>query len=255
MTIEEAIQLAENGDIGAMISLGDYYVQKNNADGVENAYKWYAMAAKHKVVYAIHMALLTKKISAESSLLVATQVEYGVSFAMDEWRELYELASDELDCITKGLPGSEDLKIEDTIANLKEATYHYALCAYSLGDYTKACALIADSDDIRSVILYGSCLIQLADNAKEMANAAMLFAPVIHNQEYVAAQKSALEENAYRTAAIQLSRINKLVGDLETAVSILTFMSNAVRRDNNKQAISEELSHYQKKLFGGYKYV
>ena len=45
MTFEEAVALAENGDIGAMISLGDYYIhQEEDKDRFENAAKWYEMA-------------------------------------------------------------------------------------------------------------------------------------------------------------------------------------------------------------------
>lgn len=253
MTIEEAIQKAENDDVGAMIALGDFYFQEEKDN--EQAVKWYEMAAKHKVVYAIHMTVLLKLISAQAAMLIAKQVEYGVQFAMEDWKSVYEWLAEELECINNNVPGSESLKIEDSIEKFKEASYNYALCCYFLGDYATASALISDFDNTPSIILYGSCLIQLGENGKDMANAIKTLTPVICDREYVAASKSALEEDAYRIAGIMLSRLHRIAGNMEPAVELLTFMSNAVRRDNNKQAISDELSHYQKKLFGGYKYV
>ena len=71
MTIEEAIQLAENGDIGAMISLGDYYVQQKTGDGIEKAANWYEAAAKKNIVYAMHMTVLCKKMLAYAGLQIA----------------------------------------------------------------------------------------------------------------------------------------------------------------------------------------
>lgn len=253
MTIEEAIQKAENNDVGAMIALGDYFSREEKDN--EQAVKWYEMAARHKDVYAIHMTVLLKLISAHSGMLVAKQVEFGVEFAMEEWKSVYEWLAEELECINNNVPGTERLKIEDSIEKFKEASYNYALCCYFLGDYATASALISDFDDTPSVILYGSCLIQLGETNQDMANAVKTLSPVICDREYVAAAKSALEEDAYSITGILLSRLHQLAGDMESAVELLTFMSNAVRRDNNKQAISKERNRYQKKLFGGYKYV
>ena len=72
MTFEEAVALAENGDIGAMISLGDYYIHhEDEAERFEKAAEWYEMAAKRDVVYAIHMTILCKKITTEAGLIIA----------------------------------------------------------------------------------------------------------------------------------------------------------------------------------------
>ena len=37
MTIEEAKQMADQGDIGAMCSLGDFYIKQNTGEGIKEA--------------------------------------------------------------------------------------------------------------------------------------------------------------------------------------------------------------------------
>lgn len=257
MTFEKAVTLAEKGDIGAMISLGDYYIQHDKEkDRFEKAAKWYEMAAKHDVVYAIHMTVLCKKIEAEAGLLVARKVEYGVDFALTELESLYEWTAKELECINKQLPGTEDLKIEDAIKNFEDASYHLALCCYWVGRYAEVKELICDFEDVRSRILYGAILIQLAENHAGMAEA-LKHLQVITDRQYMDAPKFELEEDAYAVAVVQISRLYQMKGqqaDMEAAVSLLDFMAQAVRRDENKQRIREERNRYQKKLFGGYKY-
>ena len=55
MTIEEAKQMADQGDIGAMCSLGDFYIKQNTGEGIKEASKWYELAARKNVIYAIHI--------------------------------------------------------------------------------------------------------------------------------------------------------------------------------------------------------
>lgn len=258
MTFEEAVALAENGDIGAMISLGDYYIQHEGEDErFEKAAKWYEMAAKRDVVYAIHMTILCKKIETEAGLMIAKKVEYGVDFALRELESLYEWTAKELECINKQLPGTEDLKIEESIKNFEDASYHLALCCYWVGRYEEAKELICDFKDVRSKILYGAILIQMAENNAGMTEA-LKHLEVIMDRQYVDAPKFELEEDAYAVAAVQVSRLYKIKGsqaDMEAAVALLDFTAQAVRRDENKQRIRDERNRYQKKLFGGYKYI
>lgn len=55
MTIEEAKQMATQGDIRAMCSLGDFYIKQNTGEGIREASKWYELAARKNVIYAIHI--------------------------------------------------------------------------------------------------------------------------------------------------------------------------------------------------------
>ena len=75
MTFEEVIALAENGDIGAMISLGDYYIHhEDEEERFEKAAEWYEMAAKHDVVMDILIQVIFL-ISGKSLVNFLVQME------------------------------------------------------------------------------------------------------------------------------------------------------------------------------------
>ena len=80
MTIEEAKQMATQGDIRAMCSLGDFYIKQNTGEGIREASKWYELAARKNVIYAIHITVLSKKILAYSDLQVVAGSEESVDF-------------------------------------------------------------------------------------------------------------------------------------------------------------------------------
>ena len=80
MTIEEAKQMATQGDIRVMCSLGDFYIKQNTGEGIREASKWYELAARKNVIYAIHITVLSKKILAYSDLQVVAGSEESVDF-------------------------------------------------------------------------------------------------------------------------------------------------------------------------------
>lgn len=258
MTIDEAIQLAESGDVGAMISLGDYYVRQNNGEGITQAADWYEAAAKKNVIYAMHMTVICKKILAYAGLQVASHDEFGADFAMNDWKEVYYWASKELEYICAKAPGTEKINVDDVRKNYAEASYFYALTCYWGDRYADVTDVISGFDDTRSRILHGAALIQLAENDAQMNRAIGVLKPIIKDAAYAETEKNAWEEDVYALAALQLSLLYKGQGtqsDLEEAVSVLTFVLRAVKNENNTSILSDELKHYQKKLFGGYKYV
>ena len=99
MTIEEAKQMATQGDIRAMCSLGDFYIKQNTGEGIREASKWYELAARKNVIYAIHITVLSKKILAD-------------------W------ASHEIEMLDDNVPGSEKIDIKQALENYNDAIYY-----------------------------------------------------------------------------------------------------------------------------------
>lgn len=64
MTLEEAIQLADSGDVSAMNSLGDYYYNK---DSIIDAYKWYSISANAGDSYGTLLAMKCEMMFAITS--------------------------------------------------------------------------------------------------------------------------------------------------------------------------------------------
>ena len=56
MTLEEGKALAEQGDINAMCTLGDFFSKQNTGESMVEAAKWYEMAAK-KMYYMLLIGL------------------------------------------------------------------------------------------------------------------------------------------------------------------------------------------------------
>ena len=75
MTIEEAKQMATQGDIGAMCSLGDFYIKQNTGEGIKEASKWY-------------------------------ESEESVDFVKKNWEEVYDWALKEIEMLDDNVPGS-----------------------------------------------------------------------------------------------------------------------------------------------------
>ena len=123
MTIEEAKQMADQGDIGAMCSLGDFYIKQNTGEGIKEASKWYELAARKNVIYAIHMTVLSKKILAYSGLQVVAgyESEESVDFVKKNWEEVYDWASQEIEMLDDNVPGSEKIDIKQAVENYNDA--------------------------------------------------------------------------------------------------------------------------------------
>ena len=124
MTIEEAKQMATQGDIRAMCSLGDFYIKQNTGEGIREASKWYELAARKNVIYAIHITVLSKKILAYSDLQVVAGSEESVDFIKKNWEEVYDWASHEIEMLDDNVPGSEKIDIKQALENYNDAIYY-----------------------------------------------------------------------------------------------------------------------------------
>ena len=124
MTIEEAKQMATQGDIRAMCSLGDFYIKQNTGEGIREASKWYELAARKNVIYAIHITVLSEKILAYSDLQVVAGSEESVDFIKKNWEEVYDWASHEIEMLDDNVPGSEKIDIKQALENYNDAIYY-----------------------------------------------------------------------------------------------------------------------------------
>lgn len=92
MILEEEIRNAEQGSIGAMCRIGDYYYQKIRNEGYENEYenmalKYYKMAAEREELYGMYRFIEIGNISGESRTFVCLSNWYTNSNET-VWRSL-----------------------------------------------------------------------------------------------------------------------------------------------------------------------
>ena len=264
MTIEEAKQMADQGDIGAMCSLGDFYIKQNTGEGIKKASKGYELAARKNVIYAIHMTVLSKKILAYSGLQVVAgyESEESVDFVKKNWEEVYDWASQEIEMLDDNVPGSEKIDIKQAVENYNDAIYYLALCNYELRNYDVVITLLKDIDDKRARILYGSALFDTANYDDEYEYAWQQFKFIDGDVEYASAPKAKYEEKIYTVAVLLLSQLYRqglgekhTKSNLEKSVNLLNFVKSYLTNEGMLELVDEELRHYQKKMLGGYKYV
>ena len=246
MTIEEAIQLANNGNMGAAIGLGDYYWGQKEYDEAE---KWYQPAAEQDIIYAIHMMVYIGLMHGYAGMAVANSS--SLPFVRDDWEIAYKWITKELSCLESNNPGSEEINRQEVQEHMFEISYNLALCYYKENNYKKTIELISGYQDSRSKILLGVALVGVED----FANALKAFEGSVQDRNYDPCKHSSCEEGVYAIAIVQTSRLYKITNDLDHAVIILQYGLDAVKEEKNKNYIAKELTHYRKKLFDGYTYI
>lgn len=262
MTLEEGKVLAEQGDINAMCSLGDFFSKQNTGEGMVEAAKWYEMAAKKNVLYAINRLVLVRQMQAYAGIQIADQIDVGWEFAKKDWEEVYNWVLRELEMINDKVTGSERIDKERVMKSYCDASYYLALCNYNIKDYQAVIDLLKNMKEKRAKILYGSALFDIANDDDEYEYAIRQFKFIDGDIQYAGMEKSRHEEMEYVIVALTLSQLYRdgLVErgakpDLEKAVKLLNFLKPYLRNDGIREMVEEEEKHYQKKLFGGYKYV
>ena len=262
MTLEEAKELAAQGDLGAVCSLGDYYMSEQQ--DMEEAEKWYEIAAKQNVFYAVHQLVGVERMKALAALMIADreEIEYGWYFAGQDWQKLYDWSLREINMINASVPGSEKVDTDKVFKDLKDTTYHLALCNYQQENEQQVVSLLRGMDETRAKVLYSLAIFDTAETEQDYEYAYELFKSVIADWNYARATKSRHEEAIYVIVVITLAGFYReglgergAVPNIEKAVNVLTTIQQTLENKKAKMIMDAELQHYQKKMFGGYKYV
>ena len=258
MEIAELIGKANKGDLGAVICLGDYYMDQNAGNDMDEAAKWYEKAAEHNVFYAVHMAANANYILALASSAIRRKVEFGYEFSRDDWKKVVDLSQKEIKLIQCGAPDAQPGAMEDAVSRLNQAKYEMAICCYELKDYSAALALAADSQTPKGKLLYA--VIINRETKQNMADASRLLANAFVNAEN-ATTRSFEEEKYFALAAVILSGVYHYgtpgftSPDMNAAVRTLNIAIGQLKVQEWVQFVRSELAHYRPKMLGGYKYV
>lgn len=260
MTLEEAIHQAEAGDVKSMIQLGDFYMDQNTGEGISNAVDWYERAAERNIYYAFRMSAIGRKILGLSGIAVADQLG-AWDHALEDWEKARTWSLKALECIDRGdqsaKPGDRDAICSD----LNDENYYMGICKYMMREDSDAIALLQGMDETRAKVLLGVCTFRMGKQMEDYAKAYDGLSCIEHDRAYCSAKKSSAEEDIYAVAALQLSGIYRLGVpgvvkiDLNQAVQVLEDAYTSIKSDEFKQMVLSERNHYQKKLFGGYKYI
>lgn len=247
MTLEEAIQAAEGGDVGAMNSLGDYYFEQNE---ILKAHEWFSKSLNAGSPYGIHQCMLC------DMMLALASGDMGLwEDALDHWN----LARSKALFLVQHEEISEDIKQSARKVFLNEITYGLGLANICLGKTEVATEYLKESYDTRAKVLYGSCCFHHADDADAYFKAFTLLK--ILNDKPDLAIPTPLKWKCWNYLSmiyrlgIVLPEYVAVKVDLAAAYHCLEMaLSLPGLSDELSNITKEELKKYTKGLFGSYIY-
>lgn len=256
MDIEKLIELANQGDVEAMVSVGAYYFEKSENGGgfadVETAAKWYEKAAKLNNPDGLLAAASAYSIIADVYQEISEYAD-----AIEAWGLCYEFAL----CLIAENNKGDAIQISEEDINwardiLKDCKYNSALCHFFSNNYTLALTDSKYCSSAEAKVLEGLCNFNLKRYEKVYENIKFL-----ESDEYLNKDKSLLEEIVFADSTCllaELYRIGTLIDlapNLERARNLLLNSLSLIKEEKLKVHINEELSKYKPKFFGGFKYV
>lgn len=259
MTLSEAIAAANQGDVRAMINLAEYYWQGKNLD---EASVWYEKAANCGLPYAIDKMVLISNIIATSGLNAVNTSEFGWEFAKDDWKAAYDWACKEKRLVEQSPKGLEGIDPQQVHFCFLEAGYFLALCCHKLGDSETAFQLVKDFDFAGASILAGVCIMDLAKNNQEFNSAFNYLYRILDTPEYHKQIRIEYEEYIYALGALGVSLLVRegipemgITANTDQAFEVLSHAVSQINDEASRELLMKDLSRYQKKMFGGYRYV
>lgn len=254
MTLEEAKTLADQGNINAMVALGDYYSKQEDEDAMEIAFQYYERAAEGGDWNStVKMAQTTSQVAA----VMFAMIEDGKHFtSMDaDFEKAFYWAS-KLDNLVRSLNINPDVQ-EFVEENLLTAVSRLGTLYYFDEKYKDLARITVDIEHPYAQALYGLALFQLSDSDSEVADAFR----ALRNVENEACWKKELQGKFSRMlpveAGLHLSAMYRILeNDIDSAYRVLDMIASRTVDESIRQDVRGKMaSHFRKKLFGGYAYI
>ena len=248
MTKAEILLKAQSGETEAILQLIECLAEERNwteaIDWADKAADTYDPNGLYKAAVLHHLRL--------SSLI---QGNAPMHHLMEEDAQAVQKYTDVL--LAAGQAGLIELPTENTASLLKlraDACYDEALVCHvkENPDEDRVLNLLREAEGTKEMILFGlACYhTQLEERAREVLEKAY------RDSAYAAADKAPAEQYIYAEAALTLAGLLRLNGQqMDQAVAVLNQGIRGVTGGQMKEALQIELAHYQKKLFGGWKYI
>lgn len=248
MTLEEAVQAAESGNVGAMNSLGDYFFEQ---DEIMKAHEWFSKSADAGSSYGIHQSMLC-----DMMLALAHGDMGGWETALGEWTNARNKAL----LLVQHEGVSEDLKKSARESLFNEITYGLGLANVCLGQYDAAIECLEGSSyDTRAKVLLGYCYFHFAEDSDAYFKAFILL-KILKDEPGLSIPDSVKWmcwiglAIIYRVGII-LPDYVAVKADLATAYWCLeTALHLPDLSDKQADFLKAELQKYGKDVFGNYTY-
>ena len=249
MTKNELIDMANNGDVEAMLQLADIYVEEQDWNAATD---WADKAAKTFDVDGLYKAAMLH------DLRVSIFMRKGLPFWLaleDEIRAVKEDVGILIEFDNQGMLELDAAVCTNLRRMQREALYGEAIAAYYKSDdeseHEKVVQLLKDANGSRERTLWGLCCF----TTKRYDDAIHAWKVVCDDEAYTHAKKTPYEERCYAVAMVVFSELTRREGNIDKAVSILKNGITAVSDEGMKESLWTEVRKYQRSAFGGWKYV
>ena len=246
MNINEIIQRANSGDVDSMMELVSYYAEQNDWN---EAIDWADKAAEAGNVNAMYKAVNLHSMRMHA--LVAMGMLSGLM--PDDAKAVQKNAAVLLGACQKGLIDLNDDIYSSILSALRDGIYFEAASCYYTepSDYNQIVHLLKEVDTTREQFLCGYAYFEL----KQYDDAMRKLSTASQDREYLSAEKKTVENGIFATAMHTYSAMERINGNFDKAVMILNQAIEGVSDEEMKAHLRKELGRYQKKMFGGWKYV
>ena len=255
MTLDEARARADAGEVSAMMALGNYYANdKSSEDSINIAYEWYQKAAEAGDSDAI---LKMAKSSYEFASAMLPFLDQGGTY-----KDMVRIMENSHKWTKKLVQNMSEMGIQGSALNDVTEFYTDSIvwlsAVYSLDKNYTGIKQITEMVSFPAVrALYGFALYELGSTDNELNTAFVFLEAAMHPDFW--------SNNYGGSLAIEMLRGG--------AAATLSAMYRVLRRDNNaardalatclkyttnpelRAALQEDMSHYKKTIFGGYRYV
>lgn len=248
MTREELTAMAGAGNVDAILSLVKLCVDEQDWN---NAIDWADKAAATGNVNGMYKAANLHAMRMHS-MLGGGMPFWGL--LQEDSKAVQENAAVLIGACRNGQIDLDDSTYSGLLDLLRDAIYCEAVVAYQCddSDYAKGVQLLNGIDTPREQTLCGLCYFELSqhDDAMRVLNS------VYNNTTYASAHKVPVEAAQYATAMFALSVMTRMnTGNLDRAIAILNRGIEGTSDEEMKAPLRKELAKYQKKMFGGWKFI
>lgn len=252
--IEQLTHAAEEGNVEAMLQLAAHYTLEEK--DFQKAEEWSDKAAETGSVLGYFYSMMNHSLGVASAKalhfwdLLKTDgdivLERGITLLNAHRSGQIQLRQDQIDSIVRTL--------QDVKCHMGVGAYLSDFQILSIQDVLE---LIQDIDNGDANAIRVACYIALDDADGAVNSAKRMY----QDREYISRDKGIEDESLFFASMMFLAGVSRtgipgiIASDMTKSVEILTVLQNALSDDDYRQNATQELSKYQKKLFGGYRYI
>lgn len=255
MTLEEAKRLADNGDVGAMMALAEYYVEQkdNNEDAIDIAYEYYERAGEAGHLPAIVKVAKSKHLQGKVYIGMVEILGKDLTLSNIEsayiWMHKQKKALEANNFSKDALEQANDMYLDSIV---------WLSALYLLDNNFNDIMRITENVDAPvAKALRGMALYYFAETNEEYERAFTFLKNAEHssfwNEKY--GKDKVLEILRCQTADRLSFLYRELYGNVDLAYNVLSIMLANTKDFKLRDRIQEDMSHYRQNRRGRYEYI